>query len=306
MDELTGLAAVALLIGLLCAWLGPGRLAWIGMLLAALAAGWLLSGAPRHPAALRASWPIGLGVAVAVLLFARALAGRALDPLRLALAGLTLAAALHVAGAPPIWTQLALVPGLAALAMFALPPMPGLAALPVAVDVAALGCLAVISLGRHAPAGVRAGRCRRAVAVAGGLAPAAHRGAAAPAWPSGAAGRLPAGGRDRGRLRLARAAGLIARLAARTSGSVSPISSINSRYGARSSAKRVISVIRPAAVIGSSIRVAVSSHTRWSARSATCQSGGVDLSSQRSSAKLRGRSVSSGVLAELRTRASVT
>ena len=76
MDELTGLAAIALLIGLLCAWLGPGRLAWIGMLLAALAAGWLLSGAPRHLAALRASWPIGLGVALAVLLFAWALAGR--------------------------------------------------------------------------------------------------------------------------------------------------------------------------------------------------------------------------------------
>ena len=35
-DVLTGLAAIVLLIGLLCAWLGPGRLAWIGMLLAAL------------------------------------------------------------------------------------------------------------------------------------------------------------------------------------------------------------------------------------------------------------------------------
>ena len=35
-----------------------------------------------------------------------------------------------------------------------------------------------------------------------------------------------------------------------------------SRYGARSSAKRVISVSRPAAVIGSSIGVAVSSYTR--------------------------------------------
>jgi hypothetical protein len=146
--ELTGLAAIAFLIGLLCAWLGPGRQVWIGMLLAALAAGWMLSGAPRHTAALRASWPIGLGVALAVLLFTRTLAGREPDPLRLALAGLTLAAALHVAGSPPIWTQLALVPGLAALAMFALPPMPWLAALPVAVDVAALGCLAVIGLGR--------------------------------------------------------------------------------------------------------------------------------------------------------------
>jgi hypothetical protein len=146
--DLTILAALALLCGLLCAWLGPGRLTWIGMLLAVLGAGWLLSGAPRHLAALRTSWPIGLGVTLAVLLFAWALAGEALDRLRLALAGLTLAAALHVAGTPPIWTQLALVPGVAALAMLALPPMPGLAALPVAVDVAALGCLAVINLGR--------------------------------------------------------------------------------------------------------------------------------------------------------------
>jgi hypothetical protein len=146
--ELTSLAAIVLLIGLLCTWLGPARPAWIGMLLAALTAGWLLSGAPRHLAALRATWPIGLGVALAVLLFARTLADREIDPLRLALAGLTLAAALHVAGTPPVWTQLALVPGLAALAMLALPPMPGLAALPVAVDVAALGCLAAINLGR--------------------------------------------------------------------------------------------------------------------------------------------------------------
>jgi hypothetical protein len=147
-DVLTGLAAIVLLIGLLCAWLGPGRLAWIGMLAAALPAGWLLSGAPRHLPALRASWPTGLVVALAVLLFTWTLAGQASDRLRLALAGLTLAAALHVAGTPPIWTQLALVPGLAALAMFALPPMPGQAALPVAVDLAALGCLAVINLGR--------------------------------------------------------------------------------------------------------------------------------------------------------------
>jgi hypothetical protein len=71
-DALTGLAAIVLLIGILCAWLGPGRLAWIGMLLAALAAGWLLP-ARRSFGALRASWPIGLGVALAVLVFTWAL-----------------------------------------------------------------------------------------------------------------------------------------------------------------------------------------------------------------------------------------
>jgi hypothetical protein len=147
-DELTALAAIALLIGLLCIWLGPRGQAWIGVLLAALATGWFLSGAPRHQAALRASWPVGLGVTVVTLLFGRALTVGALEPMRLALAALTLAVALHVAGAPQLWMQLAMVPGLAALAMFALPPMPGLAALPVAIDVAAVGCLASIILGR--------------------------------------------------------------------------------------------------------------------------------------------------------------
>ena len=71
LDGLASLAAVVLLIGLLCTWLGPGRQAWIGSLLAALTAGWLLSGAPSHLAALRATWPIGLGVTLVVLLFAR-------------------------------------------------------------------------------------------------------------------------------------------------------------------------------------------------------------------------------------------
>jgi hypothetical protein len=145
-DALTGLAAIVLLIGILCTWLGPGRLAWIGMLLAALATGWLLSGGPLHSGALRASWPIGLGVALAVLVFTWALAGQTLDRLRLAMAGLTLAAALHVAGTPPIWTQLALVPGLAAFVRPAADARQ--AALPVAVDIAALGCLAVVNLGR--------------------------------------------------------------------------------------------------------------------------------------------------------------
>ena len=110
-DALTGFAVVALLIGLLLTRFGQDRHGLTGMVLSALVAAWFLSGAPRHQAALRASWPIALGVAVAVLLFARVLAGRALDPLRLALAGLTLAAALHVAGAPAVWVQLALVPG---------------------------------------------------------------------------------------------------------------------------------------------------------------------------------------------------
>ena len=153
-DDLTPLAGAMLLIGLLCARLGPGRGASIGMLLAAAFAGWWLSGAPMHLAGLRADWPIALGVAAAVLLFARLLAASMLEPLRLALAGLTMAASLHVVAAPPVWALLALVPALAAVAMLALPAMPGPVALPVAADTAAVGSLAVIAIGRFRRLGV--------------------------------------------------------------------------------------------------------------------------------------------------------
>jgi hypothetical protein len=146
-DNLTGLAAIALVIGLIAAWMGPGRHDWIGMLLAALACAWVLAGAPRWLGALRSEWLVGIGVIATVLVFIRFLAGSP-EPLRLALAGLTLAAALHVAGAPPIWAQLALVPGLVALATLAQAQMSSPAALPLAVDVAAACCLAVIAIGR--------------------------------------------------------------------------------------------------------------------------------------------------------------
>jgi hypothetical protein len=147
-DQLGAFAAVALLTGLLSVWLGPGRLAWFGVLLVAVVGAWLFAGAPRELAGLRANWPVSLGIAVALAVFARVLAPGAFDPLRPALAALTLAAALHVAGVPPLWTQAALVAGIAALSMFALPPVAGAAALPVAADIGALGCVAVLSVGR--------------------------------------------------------------------------------------------------------------------------------------------------------------
>lgn len=147
-DLLGAFAVLALLAGLVSIWLGPGRLAWSGVLLVAVGGAWLLAGEPHELAALRANWPVNLGVAVGLALFARVFAPDAFDPLHPALAGLTLAAALHVAGVPPLWTQLALVPAVAALAMFALPPVPGTAALPVAADIGALGCVVVLSLGR--------------------------------------------------------------------------------------------------------------------------------------------------------------
>src|SRR6185312_16214070 len=131
-------AAVALLIGLLCVWRGPGWPAAAGMLLTALAAGWFLSGEPHAAAALRAGWPLALGVTLATLAAVHCLTDRVLAPLRLVLAALTLAVALHVVGVPAEWVQLAVVPGMAALAMLALPPMPGLVGLPVAADIAVI------------------------------------------------------------------------------------------------------------------------------------------------------------------------
>ncbi len=148
-DRLTLVAAVALFIGLLCTWLGRNRGARLGLGLAAAFTGWWLCGAPRTQQDLLQTWPIGLGAGVAVLLYVRSLTD-ALDPLRLVLTALTMAASFHVVMLPPIWIQLALVPALAALALFALPAMPGLVALPIAADIAAVGSLVVIDFGRLA------------------------------------------------------------------------------------------------------------------------------------------------------------
>ena len=147
-DHLPVVAAVALVIIVLCVWLGRNRGALVSLILAAAFTGWWLCGAPRNRPDLLQAWPIGLGVAAAVALYARGLATDALDPLRLALTGLTMAASFHIVMLPPIWTQLALVPALASLALFALPATPGLVALPIAADIAAVGSLAVIEYGR--------------------------------------------------------------------------------------------------------------------------------------------------------------
>ena len=185
-DALTGLAAATLLIGLLCAWRGHERLTAVGMLAAALIAGWLMAGAPRHLAALRGSWPIGLGVALAAFVFARALT----DPTRLALAGLTLAAALHIAGTPPD------LDATGAGARVGCTGNVSAARGGRACGAAGRGrrCGPRLAVGYRfgAPAAtwVRTGRCRRTVTAAGGLAPAASRGAVASAsvgqrrWPA--------------------------------------------------------------------------------------------------------------------------
>ena len=147
-DHLALPAAVALLIGLRAERLGRNRGPLTALLLTAAIIGWWLCGAPRSQAELLPVWPIGLGAALAVVLFGRALAGDASEPARLALAGLAMAVSFHVVELPPIWMQLALVPALAALAMLALPMPPGLAALPIAADIGTVAALAVIDFGR--------------------------------------------------------------------------------------------------------------------------------------------------------------
>ena len=141
-------AALTLLIALLCSWLGPNRRSLVAMVLTALASGWFLSGAPRGEAAVLASWPIGVAGILGVLLFLRLLIVHGVVPLYLGLAGLTLAAGLYIAGAPTFWTQLALVPGFAGLALLILPSTDMQIALPVIVDMATLAALAVLVTGR--------------------------------------------------------------------------------------------------------------------------------------------------------------
>jgi hypothetical protein len=148
MDVLTGIAAAALVIGLVAVRLGPGPGAMAGLLFAGVLAGWWLAGAPRHLAAVHASWPIAVGVGVATILFIRVVATGESQPLRLALCGLTMAASLHVVGVSPEWVQLALVPGVTALALLVSPPMSGIGVLPVALDIVAVGSMAVLTLGR--------------------------------------------------------------------------------------------------------------------------------------------------------------
>jgi hypothetical protein len=147
-DHLAFAAAVVLAIAILCAWLGRNPGALFALLLTAVFIGWWLCGAPRNQPDLLQAWPIGLGVAVAVALYVRSLATDAPDPLRLALTGLTMAASFYIVTLPAIWTQLALVPALGSLALFALPAISGLAALPIAADIATVGSLAVIDFGR--------------------------------------------------------------------------------------------------------------------------------------------------------------
>ena len=159
-ERLPLLAVGAVLIGFATLRLAPRR-GWLGLLLAALASGWWLAGAPRSHAALLAAWPAALGVAAAVLLAGRAVLAQrprraALDEARLELDDDALAAALHLAAAPALWTTLALVAGFAGLPLAALPGMAGLVLLPLATDIAATAAAADLTAGRLPRGGVSA------------------------------------------------------------------------------------------------------------------------------------------------------
>ncbi len=107
-DDLPAIAIAALIIGLAATRLGSGSGAIGGGLVAGVLAGWFLSGASRTLAQFRSEWPLALGIALAIVVFVRALTSSAPQPLRLALAGLTMAASFHVVAMPFVWTELAL------------------------------------------------------------------------------------------------------------------------------------------------------------------------------------------------------
>jgi hypothetical protein len=148
-----------LAVGVLVLAVAAGRFAgrrgiWPPSVVVALASGWWLAGAPHTHPALLAAWPLGLGVAVAVVAVAWLSGGT--DPLQPVLASVVLAAALHVVAAPWLWVLLALVPGAAALPLLAAPGLSAMALLPLAADVAASGAGVVITAGRLARGGFTA------------------------------------------------------------------------------------------------------------------------------------------------------
>jgi len=155
-DRLSVVAAGALLIALTAARFALNRGPWPPLLLTALGCGWWLSGAPQTHAALLADWPVGAGVALAVVAVGWLCAEPIADPLRPALAAFTLAASLHVVGASWSWTVMALVPACASLAMLAAPRMPSLVLLPLAADTAAVGSATDLTVGRFARGELRA------------------------------------------------------------------------------------------------------------------------------------------------------
>lgn len=132
----------------------PQRGGLICLVLLAAGGGWWLAGAPRQMAG-----AMQVGFLLAGLIFALGLGGRLLTRGGMApllLAAISLAGALWVARAPPIWLLLALAPGLVALALLAAPAVGELLLLPVALDLLVVALAALLAAGRLPKLGVNA------------------------------------------------------------------------------------------------------------------------------------------------------
>ena len=146
-------AAKLLPIGVACAILCPlaARLlprhgSTICLVLLALGGGWWLAGAPRQIAG-----AIAVGFLLAGLILALGLGARLLargGPWRLIFVAISLAGALWVAKAPPIWLLLALAPALISLTLLAAPAVTELLLLPVAINLLATALATLLAAGR--------------------------------------------------------------------------------------------------------------------------------------------------------------
>lgn len=151
------LLPISLAGAVLCAFAArflPRRGGMICLVLLAVGSGWWLAGAPRQMAGAPQ-----IGFLLAGLVFALGLGGRLLTRGGMApllLAAISLAGALWVAKAPPVWLLLALAPGLVALVLLAAPAVGELLLLPVAINLVAVALAALLAAGRLPKLGVNA------------------------------------------------------------------------------------------------------------------------------------------------------
>jgi hypothetical protein len=151
-ERLVLFSAATLLIAAIAEKFVARRGAWPPLLLIALGCGWWMAGAARSGPGVLAAWPIELIGAVAVIVVAwlSGIPRAAGEPLRPAMAACTLAAALHVIGAPWLWIMVAFVPAAACVPLMLLPRLSVLALLPVTADLAAAQVGVLLSIGRLA------------------------------------------------------------------------------------------------------------------------------------------------------------